>query len=59
MLLMLGFEERELFPIAEKCLTKNELDAIYEASAEYVKRINLLQTTFHKSQLSKTKAQSD
>ena len=32
------FEERELFPIAEKYLTEDELDAIYEASSEHVKR---------------------
>lgn len=32
------FEERELFPLIEKYLTKTELDAIYEASSESVKR---------------------
>ncbi|WP_367105246.1 hemerythrin domain-containing protein [uncultured Psychrobacter sp.] len=32
------FEERELFPIAEKYLTEDELDAVYEASSEHVKR---------------------
>ncbi len=32
------FEERELFPIAEKYLTEGELDAVYEASSEHVKR---------------------
>lgn len=32
------FEERELFPIVEKYLTKDELDAIYEASPDSIKR---------------------
>jgi len=32
------FEERELFPTAEKYLSTDELDAIYAASADNVKR---------------------
>lgn len=34
------FEERELFPIAERYLTTVELDAIYTASPDSVKRSN-------------------
>lgn len=33
------FEERELFPLAESHLTEEELDAIYNASSDSVKRI--------------------
>ena len=33
------FEERELFPIAEQYLSKEELDEIYAASADNVKKI--------------------
>ncbi|MBE0406112.1 hemerythrin domain-containing protein [Psychrobacter sp. AOP22-C1-22] len=32
------FEERELFPIVESCLTEAELDTIYEASPDSIKR---------------------
>ena len=32
------FEERELFPLAERYLTEKELDAIYDASSNSVKR---------------------
>lgn len=32
------FEERELFPLAQELLSEQELDAIYEASAENAKR---------------------
>lgn len=32
------FEERELFPLAQQVLSEQELDAIYAASAENVKR---------------------
>lgn len=32
------FEERELFPLAQQLLSEQELDAIYAASAENVKR---------------------
>ncbi|WP_019673226.1 hypothetical protein [Psychrobacter lutiphocae] len=31
------FEERELFPLAQELLSKQELDAIYEASSDNVK----------------------
>lgn len=34
------FEERELFPIVERYLTKEELDAIYAASPDSIKRLN-------------------
>lgn len=34
------FEERELFPLAETYLSQSELDAIYEASSEKVKRLD-------------------
>ncbi|MDN3399173.1 hemerythrin domain-containing protein [Psychrobacter sp. APC 3426] len=34
------FEERELFPIVEKYLTEIELNAIYEASPDSIKRPN-------------------
>lgn len=34
------FEERELFPLVETYLTENELDAIYEASSDSIKRID-------------------
>ena len=34
------FEERELFPIVEKYLTEDELDVIYEASPDSIKRAN-------------------
>lgn len=34
------FEERELFPLAENYLTEDELDAIYEASSDEVKRLD-------------------
>ncbi len=36
------FEERELFPITEKYLTKAELDAIYEASPDDIKHLDEL-----------------
>lgn len=32
------FEERELFPLAQRILSEQELDAIYKASAKNVKR---------------------
>lgn len=34
------FEERELFPLAERYLTKEELDAIYDASPNEIKRLD-------------------
>lgn len=34
------FEERELFPIVERYLTKEELDAIYAASPDSIKRMD-------------------
>lgn len=34
------FEERELFPIVERYLTEEELDAIYAASPDSIKRLN-------------------
>ena len=34
------FEERELYPIVEKYLTKDELDAIYQASPDSIKPSN-------------------
>ncbi|AMN50232.1 hemerythrin domain-containing protein [Psychrobacter sp. P2G3] len=34
------FEERELFPVVEKYLTEDELDVIYEASPDSIKRSN-------------------
>ncbi|TXD97572.1 hemerythrin domain-containing protein [Psychrobacter frigidicola] len=34
------FEERELFPIVEKYLTKDELDAIYKASPDKIKHLD-------------------
>ena len=34
------FEERELFPLVETYLTQNELDAIYEASSDSIKRLD-------------------
>ncbi len=34
------FEERELFPLAETYLTEEELDAIYNASSDRIKRID-------------------
>lgn len=36
----LRFEERELFPIVEKYLTEDELDIIYKASPNNIKRID-------------------
>ena len=32
------FEERELYPTVEKYLTEAELDAVYEASSDSIKR---------------------
>ena len=32
------FEERELYPIVEKYLTEDELDAVYQASPDSIKR---------------------
>ena len=32
------FEERELYPTVEKYLTEAELDAVYEASPDSIKR---------------------
>ncbi|WP_201585996.1 hemerythrin domain-containing protein [Psychrobacter jeotgali] len=34
------FEERELYPLTEKYLTEAELDAIYAASPEHIKRVD-------------------
>lgn len=34
------FEERELMPMVEKYLSENELDAIYDASPENIKRLD-------------------
>lgn len=34
------FEERELFPIVEKYLTEDELDAIYKASPDDIKHLD-------------------
>ncbi len=36
------FEERELFPVAEKYLTESELDAIYAASPDDIKHLDEL-----------------
>lgn len=32
------FEERELFPLVERCLTEEELDGVYDASPDSIKR---------------------
>lgn len=34
------FEERELFPLAEQYLTEQQLDAIYDASPDSIKRLD-------------------
>lgn len=34
------FEERELFPLAERYLTEEQLDAVYAASSDSIKRID-------------------
>lgn len=34
------FEERELFPVVEKYLTEDELDAVYKASPDDIKRLD-------------------
>ncbi|WP_350559707.1 hemerythrin domain-containing protein [Psychrobacter sp. CAL346-MNA-CIBAN-0220] len=34
------FEERELFPIVEKYLTEDELNAVYDASPDHIKHLD-------------------